>query len=84
LRETIRKGVEGSPMPAFAGALSDDEVENAVAFILSWERSTIAQTAPEPEEEGGFSWLVAVAFLIVALVVAVWLVTRFSQRETPA
>ena len=83
LREVIRSGVEGAPMPAFAGALSDDEVENVVAFLLSWERRPAPQTTPEPETGDGFNWLVAVLFLVVALAVAVWLVTRFSRRETP-
>ena len=83
LREAIRNGVEGAPMPAFAGALPDDEIENVVAFVLSWERRPVPQTTPEPEAGYGFNWLVAVVFLVVALVVAVWLVTRFSQRAAP-
>jgi mono/diheme cytochrome c family protein len=83
LREVIRNGVEGAPMPAFAGALPDDDIENVVAFILSWERRPAPQTTPEPEASDGFNWLVAVLFLVLALAVAVWLVTRFSRREIP-
>jgi mono/diheme cytochrome c family protein len=81
LRQVINDGIEGSPMPGFRGALGGDEVENVVAFVLSWDRSPVPQATPEPEEGGSFNWLVAVAFVVVGLVVVVWLVTRFSRRE---
>ncbi len=82
LRQTINSGVEGSPMPAFGGVLSEDEIENAVAFILSWDHTPVSSVTPEPEGEDGFNWLVALGFVVVSLAVVVWLVTRFSRRET--
>jgi cytochrome c oxidase cbb3-type subunit 3 len=80
LRETVSAGVEGSPMPAFRHVLSTDEVENVVAFILSWDHRPVSQATPEAEGEGGFNWLVAVLFLVVGLVVVVALILRYSQR----
>jgi mono/diheme cytochrome c family protein len=81
LRQTINRGVAGAPMPAFQGALSADEIENVVAFILSWERRPVPAVTPEAEAGGDFNWLVALAFLVVALGVVVWLVTRFSRSR---
>jgi mono/diheme cytochrome c family protein len=81
LRQTISSGVAGSPMPAFAGVLSDSEIENAVAFILSWDHRPIPQTTPEPEEDGGFNWLIGAGFVLVALAVVIWLVARLSRRK---
>lgn len=83
LRQVINNGVDGAPMPAFRGVLNADEIEDTVAFVLSWDRRPAAQATPEPEEEGGFNWLVGVAFFVLGLVAVGWLVTRFSQRETP-
>jgi mono/diheme cytochrome c family protein len=83
LRQTINNGVEGSPMPAFDGILSGDEVENVVAFILSWNHQPISQATPAAEDEGGFNWLVALVFLIGALFVGTWLVIHYSQRKAP-
>jgi mono/diheme cytochrome c family protein len=81
IRQVVSDGIEGAPMPAFRGVLSGDEVENVVAFILSWDHRPAPQVTPEPEEEGSFNWLAAVAFVVVGLVVVVWLIARFSRRE---
>jgi mono/diheme cytochrome c family protein len=81
IRQVINDGIEGSPMPAFRGALGSDEIEDVVAFVLSWDHSPVPRATPAPEEEGSFNWLVAVAFVVVGVVVVVWLVTRFSWRE---
>jgi hypothetical protein len=82
LRQMINNGVSGSPMPAFRGVLSAGDIENVVAFILSWEHRPASPATPVTEEENGFNWLVGVAFVIGLLVVAGWLIVRFSQRKT--
>ena len=70
-------------MPAFSGALADDEIENVVAFVLSWERQPVSDTIAEDDDTGSFNWLVALLFVIVIMAVVVWLVTHFSQRREP-
>jgi mono/diheme cytochrome c family protein len=82
IRQVVNEGVSGSPMPAFRGVLSEDDVENTVAFILSWERQPVPHATPEADDEGDFNWLVALILLAVVLAVVVGLVTRFSQRKT--
>jgi mono/diheme cytochrome c family protein len=81
LRQIINDGVRGAPMPGFRGVLSEDEIENVAAFILSWEHRPAPQATPEPQEENGFNWLLGVLFIVVVLAAVIWLVTRFSQRE---
>jgi len=81
-RQIINDGVSGSPMPGYRGVLSGGDVENTVAFILSWEHSPTSSGALAAEEENGFIWLVGVAFLIVLLAAMAWLIVRFSQRRT--
>jgi mono/diheme cytochrome c family protein len=82
IRQVMSDGVDGSPMPAFRGVLSEDDIEDTVAFILSWERQPAPPSEPETEEENGFNWLVALIFLAVLLVIVIWLITRFSRRQT--
>ncbi len=84
IRQVVTEGVDGSPMPAFEGVLGEDDVENVVAYVLSWERRPAPQATPEPDEGGDFNWLVALLFLLVVLIVLVWLIIRLSRRQTPA
>jgi cytochrome c oxidase cbb3-type subunit 3 len=84
IRQVVTEGVEGSPMPAFGAVLGEDEVENVVAYVLSWERRPAPQTTPEPEEGGDFNWLVALLFILVVLIVMAWLIIRLSRRQTSA
>jgi mono/diheme cytochrome c family protein len=83
IRQVVNDGVDSSPMPAFRGVLSADDVENTVAFILSWEHQPAPRSAPAAEEEDGLNWLVVLIFLAVILVIVIWLITRFSRRKTP-
>ncbi|RPI32744.1 MAG: hypothetical protein EHM70_08140 [Chloroflexota bacterium] len=52
VENTIRNGVEGSPMPAWSqengGPLSDEEIEALVVYILSWETGGVPQLTPGP------------------------------------
>jgi len=37
--ETVKKGKKGTPMPAFEGKLSDDQINSLVVFIRSLDSS---------------------------------------------
>jgi mono/diheme cytochrome c family protein len=58
IKETIQRGVSGSPMPSwgeeYGGPLSDEQVDALVAYILSWEtggpRSVFPTLTPVPRE----------------------------------
>lgn len=49
--DTIAKGVEGSPMPAwsqaYGGPLSDEEIDAVVFYILSWQTGGAPQITPQ-------------------------------------
>ena len=49
--DTIAKGVEGSPMPAwgqeYGGPLSDEEIVAVVFYILSWQTGGAPQITPQ-------------------------------------
>ncbi len=81
LRETINDGVKGSPMPAFRGALSPDEIENVIAYILSWEHKPPLAPTPTAQAEGEpFNALLALAIFLVALLLIGGGIVRFSRR----
>jgi len=76
IRTTIANGVLGATMPAWSlangGPLSDSEIDDLVAYILSWENPD-AQAQPtivvqEPEQ---FEWLRGIGGLPVFLVLLV-------------
>jgi len=50
-KDTIVKGVVGSPMPAwsqeYGGPLSDEQIEAVVYFILSWQTGGAPQITPQ-------------------------------------
>ncbi len=52
IKETIEKGVPGSPMPAWSqkhgGPLTDEEIEALVLYILSWETGGLPPLSPTP------------------------------------
>jgi mono/diheme cytochrome c family protein len=67
--ETVKRGVGGSPMPAFAGVLSDQEINHVAAYVLSIQR----EAAPPVGEiiGSGSAWpLVIVMAVIVVVIVA--------------
>ena len=76
VKNTINRGVQGSYMPPFSqengGPLAENEVNDLVAFVLSWEGSDVAAppaatTTPEPT---GMSTL-SVVLIVVVIVLAV-------------
>jgi mono/diheme cytochrome c family protein len=83
LKETISDGVSGSFMPAWGqangGPLSDGQIDDLVAFILSLQPGTatvVAPTAPPvsptPAETGGITFtpglIIAVVVLVLVLI----------------
>jgi cytochrome c oxidase cbb3-type subunit 3 len=50
LRATIRNGRAGTPMPAFGGSLSDEQIGHITRYLRSWQASADASTpaADEP------------------------------------
>ncbi len=88
IKATIERGVDGSPMPAWSqengGPLADSEINDLVAFIMSWDALEVdPESTPEPETESAFSGLAGVLFTVVAfilLIVAFILGQRLSQK----
>lgn len=81
--ETIKRGVAGSLMPAWAqengGPLTDAQINDVAAYVLSLQRQPVAR--PGEVVQPGSAWPLVVAGLaivvvIVALGLAVW------RRET--
>lgn len=52
IKTTIANGVAGSPMPAWSqergGPLSDQDINDIVAFIMTWSSAPITGPVPEP------------------------------------
>ncbi len=48
IRYAIAHGRRGTPMPAFAGDLRDETIDNLVALIRSWQRETTTQDVAPP------------------------------------
>jgi mono/diheme cytochrome c family protein len=86
VKATIERGIEGSAMPAWSqangGPLTDGEVDNLVAYILTWSTpanpATLAPTpVPEAPAQGtGLAvWLIAIV-VIALVIVGVFYLTR--------
>ncbi len=79
IKSTIERGVDGSVMPAWSqvngGPLKESEIENLVAFLLSWDADEAAEGAEQPtstpETESPFSGLAGVVFAVVAFVLLI-------------
>lgn len=90
VRALIERGVEGSPMPAWSqangGPLNENEIDNLVAYILTWSTppnpGTLAPT-PAPETPAqGTGWLVGlIVIVLVALGIAGGL--YLARRQGP-
>ena len=77
IKATIERGIQGSAMPAWGqangGPLSDEEINNLVAYILTWSTPanppTLAPTPLPTETAQGFGWQVWVILGIIAVLV---------------
>lgn len=90
VRATVAQGISGTAMPAWAqangGPLSEAEIDDISAFIVSLPASQPAATAtPAPAESadsGGTNWPL-ILLLMVAVVALIVLVVWFSGRKAP-
>jgi len=88
IKATIERGVENSPMLAWSqengGPLSDAEIDDLVAFVLSWDAPVAEPEAtPEPETDSPFSGLAGVMFTVAAFILLIFafiLGQRLSQK----
>jgi mono/diheme cytochrome c family protein len=79
VKTTIERGVPGSPMPAWGqdngGPLGDQDVNDLVAFIMSWEASPQpAELAPTPTQTrapSAFSGTLGALIVLFGLLVLV-------------
>ena len=79
VKATIERGIEGSPMPAWGqangGPLTETEIDNLVAYILSWSTpanpGVLAPTPAPGIPAQGAGWVVwLVLILLVAIIIA--------------
>ena len=90
IKTVIQNGVTGSPMPAWSqakgGPLSETEINNLVAYILTWENSPVAHpsqptqapAAPPSPLSGWGGVLFTVVLLVILIGAALFLQTRKS------
>jgi mono/diheme cytochrome c family protein len=92
VKTITEQGVPGSPMPAWSrengGPLSDEDINDVVAFVLSWQVSTTSE-APEPAPtpapsalRGPLGLAVFLAGLLALVLVSV--IGALTRREDTA
>ncbi len=77
IRSTIASGVSGTAMPAWSqdngGPLSREEIDDIVAFVMSWsvpvEPATATPEAPLPSHWIGWGGVILTIFLFVLIIV---------------
>jgi len=88
IRSTIAEGVSGTAMPAWSqengGPLSEAEIDDIVAFVLSWpapaEPSTAVPESPAPSQWVGWGGVILTIFLF-ALIIIVALAFQKNKSE---
>jgi mono/diheme cytochrome c family protein len=93
IKETISDGVDGSPMPAWSmasgGPLTDSEINDIVAYILSWENTDVSvnptQSPPVPDRPA--SWLagwggILVFIVLFGLIIGIIMYFQMRSQET--
>jgi mono/diheme cytochrome c family protein len=86
IKETISNGVQGSPMPAWSqangGPLTETEIDNLVAFVLTLQPAgNAAQAQPTPAPlPGPLANAFGVLLTLVLLIGIVWLAIVLQTR----
>jgi mono/diheme cytochrome c family protein len=85
IRQVVRQGIDGTTMPAWAlvngGPLSDDDIGDVAAFVLTLEPAAAPTAIPEPAGPmGSTATLLLLAGL--AAVVVIVLVVYFRRART--
>lgn len=79
IKATIERGIQGSAMPAWSqangGPLTEEEVNNLVAYILTWSTPanppTLAPTSTPAETGPNTGWLVWITLGVIVVLVVV-------------
>lgn len=79
IKATIERGIQGSAMPAWSqangGPLTEEEVNNLVAYILTWSTPanppTLAPTSTPAETGPDAGWLVWITLGVIVVLVVV-------------
>ncbi len=83
VKEVIERGVPGSPMPAWSqangGPLSEQEINDIVAFILSWSKTAPVEITPSQARGPVSVGLIAGTIIVILLIVStgVW----YSRKQ---
>lgn len=83
IRQVIREGISGSVMPGWSqdlgGPLSDEEIDNVTAYILTLSPVSVSPT-PSTPEEGPFDLTVSlIAFGAIALLIIIGLIIYYRR-----
>lgn len=90
VRATVSNGISGTAMPAWAqsngGPLSEAQIDDISAYIISLQAAQPAATATpapaEPSSSGGTNWALIILLLVVVVAIVV-LIIWFSGRKAP-
>jgi ubiquinol-cytochrome c reductase cytochrome c subunit len=87
IKSVIESGVEDSPMPAwsqeYGGPLSTGEIDDLVAYILTWSGAVTSPEEVEPTQgpiTGWLAWVIIIG-VFVLIVVAIVYYSRQTQGE---
>jgi mono/diheme cytochrome c family protein len=78
VKRTIADGIEGSPMPAWSqangGPLTEAEINNLVAFVLTFEHAAAEAASPTPAPPGPLASTIGIALAVLLFILVVWIV----------
>lgn len=90
MRARIAEGIQGSVMPAWSqangGPLSDAEIDDVVAFVLTRQTKAAEELTPTPSAPASPGWIsgwggvaLAIALFVALVGLAVWLQNRNAR-----